>query len=64
MNKWYSHNGQDVKSNVEEIKINLKRQIEDSPQEVKKRFIEETLYRYVYRMFSKSFQSFYLNNQT
>ena len=42
-----------VRSKVEEIKINLKRRIENSPQAVKKNLSRKHYIKCVYRMFSK-----------
>ena len=52
--KQYSHGGNEIKSKAKEIKMNLKRQIEDSLEEVKRTYRENIilLYNYVYRMFS------------
>ena len=36
MKKQHNHDGNEAKCKVEEFKMNLKRQIEDSPQAVKK----------------------------
>ena len=47
MKKQHNHDENEVKCKIEESKMNLKRQIEDSPQAVKKIYGENIIYNFI-----------------